>query len=142
MTTAARYHLSLPRLPSWRDVGGNVRHSSGWARTAAIEAERTAWTMLLNDAPRRPRLTGPVRLHVTLHLPTKQGPDFENAAVALKTLIDLLEPVKVANRGRRGAVKGLLGWLENDRQIVWPWQLFKVPQSPKAPLTELELEAL
>lgn len=139
--------MRLPRLPDWAKVGGNARFANMGHRISAYDKEKQAWAALIREAKApsfdTPHITGPFKLRIVLHLPhARVFPDFDNAVSSLKILIDLLEPMRVSTRGNRGRTSGMLGWVSDDKNAVWPWELEKVHKSPYAPMIEVEVTPL
>lgn len=150
LEAGAPLSVMIRRLPDFQSVAGNARHADFWVRKRAFEAERFAWSARLREAKapdfeQSPHFNGPVKLRAVLHFATAQIPDYDNAISGLKTLIDLFEMRRETQRRnpRTGhttvSVKGLLGWLSNDRQIEWRWDVEPVKRSPHAPATWIEI---
>lgn len=153
MTLQASLYVALRKLPDFVAVGGNARFANPGHRISVFDREREEWKVALRaaQAPQFDQgafFNGPVELRATLHFPTASRPDYENAVVALKTLVDLFEPfsskVRTARQSKKQytVTKGMLGWIANDRLIVWPWLVRDETRSAKAPLTEIELRAV
>lgn len=149
--TSTTLSMRLPRLPNLEAVGGNAHYANYGQKLRARETEKQDWIVAIRQA-KAPTFesgawfNGPVCLRGELHLPTSNRPDFENAMFALKVLVDLLEPFrKVRRRNAKGVLrdytKGMLGWIQDDKLIEWPWDVKDVKRSPIAPMTVIEISA-
>lgn len=131
--------MSLPRLPDMSRVGGNSRHYDWRVKAREWNAEQDAWIieMGMMEIPQfeKAQITGPFHLKITLHFPTQRHPDFLNAAYALKPLEDLLEPWRIINNNQ--VTRGHLGWIADDNNVVWPWQLTRCVGCDEAPRTDV-----
>lgn len=146
-----RLEMRLPRLPNLDLVGANARHANYGAQLRAKAVEKHDWMEVIR-AVRPTRFengayyNAPVIFRCTLHFPTLTRRDFDNAVVALKVLVDLLQPFrktrKYTRRGNRPYWQetGMLGWFADDKLIEWPWDLHASYRSPTAPMTEISVE--
>lgn len=118
--------LELPRLPSFRLVGGNATPGHWAIRHRDMIREQTAWRKLMLEAGCRPSdgvlMPGRVSVRVRLVFPKRRGgrlPDVDNAMKALKPLMDLLEPQRVVRLRGRYAMRGYLGLIADDGLLAW-----------------------
>ena len=149
--TQTSLSIRLGRLPDFDAVGGNAKFLNPGHKYGVYQREKREWETALRaaNAPQYDDgafFNNPVELRATLHFPTASKPDYENAIFAMKILVDLFQPftakLRQTKNGPREYSKGMLGWLANDRLIVWPWLVTAETRSPHAPCTEISLHAV
>ena len=128
--TKTWFHLELPELPLFQQVGGNTRHGHWAAEYRAQLSDRGRWVDLMTSHNYR-RLDavlfdGKVHAQLTLRFdrPESTWPDEDNCLRAIKGLVDLLQPFKVVStqleNGRfKARTTGHLGVIADDANIHW-----------------------
>jgi Holliday junction resolvase RusA-like endonuclease len=120
----------IPRLPDMKLVGGNKSYGHPMIRSKAIAAEKDQWIQSIRslgyDPHQEPLLTAPLMVKVRLVYPKSRTkiPDIDNAIMALKPLMDVLEGWRITRKDL-SQTRGYFGFYSDDSDI-WSYQLIRV----------------